>query len=1109
MNTSNRVFLDRKGRRSFWTNIALGIGGLLALAGGFSILLGVIVAPALPRLKITEGWGWRKDATQTGPLLGSSGDLPLKLGRVKASFEKLAPIVRFAFVNPYDGGSLRSLQRHAEDLDAIILDCLTLEKSTGGVHLESNFESSAHFDWLAQSAPRVRVFPLLTSQITAAQVADILSSARSRTVLIKSLSDYLQQHKSAGIVVDLPETLESTHRNLVVFLAELRSALAAHGRSLIVSLDATAPTARIQQLAEAADYTLLKTYDQTWEGQPPGPLAPQGWFETRVREFASIVGRHKLIVGIGSFGYEWVHGIKEVVPVQYVWQQLGLRDGQIRLEARSLNPEYQFRDDHALHEFWYLDAVTAFNQMRAAFVVMPAAFALWRLGLEDPSVWSVAGRGRFPDDEVLGRLSEIEPGYGAFSRTFSPLLAVGPDQNGRRTVTYDPGSGLITNQTVTRAPRQASLLPLRELRDKDVALTFDDGPTEQHTEKILDILQQKSIKATFYLIGKNALMYPGLLQRIYKDGHDIGSHSFSHADLLVSSDVRIRAELNATQRVLESYLGVRALLLRPPYIGENYSLLEDARDLVRVAQELGYVFAGYDTDSKDYLLTSPSDIVKRTIAKIERGGRVILLHDMEDDHSSTIDALPVLIDELRARGFRLVTTSELVGLSRDSIMPDVNAAAVGRIEINARRASAGVLLSVTSILPAIAIATAILGIVRISLIALGAVMHTRKARTRRVPGLLVGKIAVVVPAYNEETVICKTVEALLCSTVRHNLEIIVVDDGSADATSAVVENAFRNIPKVKVYRKPNGGKASALNYGIQHADADIIVAIDGDTVLLPNAVERLIARFDDPAAGAVAGTVAVGNVKSLLTRFQALEYIASQNMDRRAFDLFNAISVVPGAIGAWRKQALNEIGGYSSDTLAEDADLTIRLERHGWRVVFEPDAVALTEAPETVRAFLKQRFRWTFGTLQVAYKHASALLDRPSGVSLIVLPNILLFQIAFALLAPLFDALLFYTLALLAIGIEAGETLVLLAAYWLLFQTIDVAGAAVGIAINRDRSAWRLLPLVIVQRFSYRQLLYVVTARAILAAVKGRFVGWGKLIRTGNVVHSLRRSVHP
>src|SRR5262249_28842667 len=214
-------------------------------------------------------------------------------------------------------------------------------------------------------------------------------------------------------------------------------------------------------------------------------------------------------------------------------------------------------------------------------------------------------------------------------------------------------------------------------------------------------------------------------------------------------------------------------------------------------------------------------------------------------------------------------------------------------------------LSIGSVLPALAVGTAILGIIRLSLIAVGAVIHSSRERSRRPAGASVGKIAVIVPAYNEEKVICKTIETVLSSTIRDRLDIIVVDDGSTDATSAVVRDAFGAVPQVKVYEKQNGGKASALNYGIRRAEADIIVAIDGDTVLLPDAIERLTGRFADPSVGAVAGMVAVGNANNLLTRFQALEYITSQNMDRRALELFNAIGVVPGAIGAWRKQALD------------------------------------------------------------------------------------------------------------------------------------------------------------------------------------------------------------
>jgi cellulose synthase/poly-beta-1,6-N-acetylglucosamine synthase-like glycosyltransferase len=309
-----------------------------------------------------------------------------------------------------------------------------------------------------------------------------------------------------------------------------------------------------------------------------------------------------------------------------------------------------------------------------------------------------------------------------------------------------------------------------------------------------------------------------------------------------------------------------------------------------------------------------------------------------------------------------------------------------------------------------------------------------------------------------------------------------------------------------VFTKANGGKSAALNFGLAQTNAEIVVAIDADTILEDDAIELLLRHFGDPDVGAVAGSALVGNQVTLMARLQALEYVTSQNLDRRAFECFNAIGVVPGAIGAWRRTALMHVGGYSHDTLAEDADVTIAIERAGWKVIYEPRAVALTEAPETVRAFLKQRFRWMFGTLQVAFKHSGSMLTRkPTNVGLLTIPNILVFQFAFTLLAPLMDAVLILAVAdnireLFAHGGEAlPDDLVVIAHYWLLFQLVDILAVAAAINLEPKNKCWHLLPLSFVQRFCYRQLLYVIAVQAIVVAAKGRFVGWGKLIRTGNV----------
>ena len=343
----------------------------------------------------------------------------------------------------------------------------------------------------------------------------------------------------------------------------------------------------------------------------------------------------------------------------------------------------------------------------------------------------------------------------------------------------------------------------------------------------------------------------------------------------------------------------------------------------------------------------------------------------------------------------------------------------------------------------------------------------------------------LIPAFNEEKVICKTVASVLASSTTIDFDVIVVDDGSSDRTAEAVRETFSGDRRVRVYTKANGGKASALNFGLARTDAEVVLIIDADTVLAARAPELLARHFADPRIGAVAGNAIVGNPVNLITRFQALEYITGQNLDRRAFELANAIGVVPGAISAWRRRALIEAGGFPSDTLAEDADATIALERRGWRVIYEPAAAALTEAPETLRAFLKQRFRWVFGTLQVAHKHAGAVLrGKPLGVALITVPNVYIFQMGFALLAPLMDAALVLDLVRAAagphrIGRHGGRAPRPRGAVLALVPSARYRGGSGRNSHQRSGERLELLPLTLLQRFCYRQLLYMVALRSI------------------------------
>jgi cellulose synthase/poly-beta-1,6-N-acetylglucosamine synthase-like glycosyltransferase/peptidoglycan/xylan/chitin deacetylase (PgdA/CDA1 family)/spore germination protein YaaH len=1093
------VFLDRRGRRAILTNAILVTFWCVAFLGILGIGLALFVTPTLPTLPAPSLATRQVMSTPSAPTRAAS-EFPLKAGNHRSVPKEAVSAMRFAFYSPYDAGSFTALQRQATHLDAIIPDWLRITQSGAKPSLQSDEGSVPVVRWLRHAAPHVKIFPQLTSRLTVRETGELLGDPKTRTELIEQIFQHLRQNRFKGVSVNLPDLPPSNHRNFVVFLEALGKKLRSGDLELILAVSANVSIQAIRSLSRPCDYVLLKLYEDTISGSETGPIVPQGWFEAQLRVQSLGVERGKLIIGIGSFGYEWSeHGGRRLISVQTAWDLMSRTGATLRFDARTLNPGFRYLDDAGkTRDVWYLDAVTAFNEVKAALATQPAGIAIWRLGLEDPGVWASAGRNRLPDESALSAIAIVEPGYDAFAEASGVVLSAQPGSAGVRTISYNQSVGLIVHQSVADVPKQVVLTTWSPYSSKAVALTFDDGPDPVYTAKILDILAEKSVQATFYAIGMHALAYPELLQRIYKEGHDLGNHSWSHPDLHTSiSSARIKSELNGTQRVFEAKLGIRSRLLRPPHMSSNYLRLDSTPELVRTASELGYLFAGYDASPLDFIL-SADHIVSETISQVESGRQVVLLHDAGGNRQPTVDALPIIIDRLRERGFQLVSTHELIGRSRNELMPAMTGQGIaGRVESQTGVASLGFLLWLQAAIPTVAFATAILGILRILLIIVGALVQKRTApapATEWRPE----KIAVLVPAYNEEEVICKTVSTLLSSTYRDELEIIVIDDGSRDRTAEVVRQNFGYYDKIKLHRKENGGKASALNYGIDRTDAELIVAIDGDTILMPDAIENLVKHFRDPLVGAVAGNVLVGNQKNLITRFQALEYITSQNLDRRAFELCNAIGVVPGAIGAWRRSSLIEVGGYCTDTLAEDADLTLSIERRGWRVVSEPGARALTEAPETLRAFMKQRFRWTFGMLQVAYKHAK-LRSRGCGATLIAIPNIFVFQFGFTLLAPIMDLLLVYAGMAALMGSSHHETLLILVSYWIFFQTIDAAAAAIGIALNGERRPWRLLPLIFLQRFSYRQLLYVVAIRALSTAIKGRLVGWGKLIRTGSV----------
>jgi cellulose synthase/poly-beta-1,6-N-acetylglucosamine synthase-like glycosyltransferase len=324
-----------------------------------------------------------------------------------------------------------------------------------------------------------------------------------------------------------------------------------------------------------------------------------------------------------------------------------------------------------------------------------------------------------------------------------------------------------------------------------------------------------------------------------------------------------------------------------------------------------------------------------------------------------------------------------------------------------------------------------------------------------------------------------------------------VDDGSTDGTADIVESL--GLENVRVIRQANGGKASALNTGIHASYGDVVVMVDGDTVFEPGTLRTIVAPLADPRVGAVSGNTKVGNRRRLLGRWQHIEYVSGFNLDRRMYEVLQCTPTVPGAAGAFRRDALEAVGGVSTATLAEDTDLTLAIGRTGRRVVYAPGALAWTEAPSSLGALWRQRYRWSYGTMQAVWKHRAALRAHGGGnrrIGWITLPYIAIFQVALPLAAPLIDLYALYAV------VFADRTSVI--AFWLGFNALQAVLAVYAFRLDREPLAplWAL-PL---QQFVYRQLMYLVVVESVTTALAGVRAHWQPLRRTGEVeVRTLAR----
>jgi cellulose synthase/poly-beta-1,6-N-acetylglucosamine synthase-like glycosyltransferase/spore germination protein YaaH/peptidoglycan/xylan/chitin deacetylase (PgdA/CDA1 family) len=1119
--TPSPIFYDASGRRR--RRFALGIAAFVALLL-ISVIALVVSIGAVPRPALLPFQAEHPALTRLPPPRGSLLVRAQRDVRSYARFLTGAPArgvhedtqIAVGFHVPWDPSSAASLRRHIADLDWLVPGWISV---TGANHQVTTFNDSAGRQIINSMQHPPLILPMVQNAMQgnwdAAGMQSLLRSPALRKKLIDHLEGYLLANHAGGAFFDFEELSPAGRADYRQFLREAKVRFAKHGWIIAIAVPVGDDGWNVKSFAAIVDRVFLMAYDEHEISGDAGPIASLGWFEQSIARAARGVPRGKLVVAIGNYAYDWHDKGGEPLSIDEAWTAARDSETTPSFDPTSGNSGFAYQEGDSRHVIWMLDAASAYNQLDFLQRAGIGGVALWRLGSEDPGLWSIFGRTHrtLPPANVIenipaGTEVDIEGRGEILKITAVPVPGVRRVTTGR--------NGLIGKVDFTQLP-SPYVVQRTGYHPGEVALTFDDGPDPTWTPRILDILKEKKVAGTFFVIGENALTQRSLLDRLVREGHEVGSHTYTHPNLAGATDTETAFQLNTTQRLFQAFTGRSLRLFRAPYFGDAEPTSADEIEPALQAQNRGYISVGLHVDPGDWKRPGTQVIIDATIAQVTGtqpcagsgpgdppcSRNIVLLHDAGGNRQQTVEALPVIIDQLRARGYTFVPVSQLAGLTRDQAMPALTASeqAAARTDLFIF----GTLGMVVVALGWIFLFAISIGIFRaIALSALALIQARRESRLVFPPIDPDRFVTVMIPAFNEATVIERAVHGVLAST-NVRIEVIVIDDGSTDGTSDVITAAFADDPRVRLLTLENGGKARALNQGLALATGEIVIALDADTQFEPTTIARLARWFVDPALGAVAGNAKVGNRVNLVTKWQALEYITAQNLERRALASLNAMTVVPGAVGAWRLSAILEVGGYPDDTLAEDQDLTIAIQRAGWHVTYDQYAVAWTESPETLRGLAKQRFRWAFGTLQCLWKHGGVMArGKPRGLAFIGLPQAILFQIVLASISPIIDLALLVSFAMTYVAVEAHgwaqtqhdvEKMLL---YWLVFTAIDMLAATIAFALER-REKWSLLWLLIPQRIGYRQVMYYVVLKAIAQALRGPRVGWGKLKRTGRV----------
>lgn len=1011
--------------------------------------------------------------------------------------------IRSAFYVAWDPQSLMSLKRNIRHVNLVFPEWFFLDPKTGD--LKTNVDPEGY---KVIKRTGVAAMPMLSNnsnqEFHSEGLVKVLNDPQKRTHLIQKITQQCKKYNFKGINIDFEDMNLNSDENLIAFMKELSETFKKN--QLLVTMDIMTDNDdyNIPRLDPYVDYFVLMAYDEYSAGSDAGPVSSQKWIEEQTGKIVKQTSPQKIILGLGAYGYDWSSNKDDNTSVTYMQAitKASASKAVIDFNDNTFNLNYSYTDSKNLtHTVFFNDAASIFNTMRFSSEYPLAGTALWRLGSEDSRVWNF-----YDKDLTFAGLSKLnlKTLENVKGQTMVDYIGDGEvldvlntPHDGKIALEIDPKEKIITDENYITYPSSYEVKKYGSAPQKELVLTFDDGPDETYTPQILDVLSKYHVPAAFFLVGLNAEKNLPLVKRIYREGHEIGNHTFTHENVAKVSPERALLELKLTRLLIECVTGHSTILFRAPYNADSEPTTSEEIIPVALARQQNYLDIGENIDPEDWQPGIKADeIVKRVMAGVKHErGNIILLHDAGGDtRAETVKALKILIPTLQKQGYHFTNLTNILHKSRSELMPAVpKTKSYYIMQLNLVLAT--VIYGISHFLVALFTIFIVLGLIRLLLMAYWAFKERRKEK--KLGGFPVlesyPKVSIIVPAYNEEVNIVSSLQNLLKQTYP-NFNIIMVDDGSKDSTYEKAVEAFPNHPDLKIFTKSNGGKATALNFGISETDAEYVVCIDADTKLQQDAVKYMIARFlnsnPEEKIAAVAGNVKVGNRVNWLTKWQAIEYTTSQNFDRLAYAHINAITVIPGAIGAFKRSVIIEAGGYSSDTLAEDCDITVKILKAGYTVANENRAIAVTEAPETVKQFLKQRFRWTYGIMQMFWKQRQTFLNpKYKGLGLWAMPNILLFQYIIPFFSPMADVIMFF-------GMLSGNGDKIFT-YYLIFLLVDASLALVAFIMQREKLINLLY--IIPQRFWYRWLMYIVLFKSLRKALKGEMQSWGFLKRTGNV----------